>query len=44
MKKNYFYVILFAFSALGFQNSASAQGTAPTTRPTSRVVEDGGTG
>jgi len=44
MKKNYFYVILFVFSALGLLNSASAQETAPTTKPTSRVVEDGGTG
>lgn len=44
MKKNYFYVILFAFTAFCFQNSAFAQGSAPVTRPTSRVVEDGGTG
>lgn len=44
MKKNYFYVIFFAFTAFCFQNSASAQGTTPAARPTSRVVEDGGTG
>jgi dienelactone hydrolase len=44
MKKIYSFVILMAFAALSLPNQACAQGAAPASLPTSRVVEDGGTG
>jgi len=44
MKKIYFSAMLFALSALCLPNSVAAQGTVAANLPTSRVVEDGGTG
>jgi uncharacterized protein YciI len=44
MKKIYSFAMLMAFAALSLPNPASAQGAAPASLPTSRVVEDGGTG
>lgn len=44
MKKIYSFVMLMAFAALSLPNPACAQGAAPASLPTSRVVEDGGTG
>jgi hypothetical protein len=44
MKKIYSFVMLMAFAALSLPNLAFAQGAAPAGLPTSRVVEDGGTG
>jgi len=44
MKKIYSFAILMAFAALSVPNPAFAQGAAPASLPTSRVVEDGGTG
>lgn len=48
MRKNLSFLIGAAIAGLGLVSSASAQVTAPTTgsatKPTSRVIEDGGTG
>lgn len=44
MRKNLSFLIGAAIAGLGLINSASAQVTPPATKPTSRVIEDGGTG
>lgn len=44
MKITYTLLVLIIGTGFCFMNPVSAQETTPTSKPTSRVVEDGGTG